>query len=416
MKTTLKVLAFSLAVCGAANGQVVPAATGPGSLPTGSNLQYALRYSEAGEFVTTLANMQTSTASGTLNYMNGSERAPFTMEYGGGYTWTLTGPSYETGQFHRLFLSQGIDRRTWKAMVNDEASYLPQSPTTGFSGIPGTGEPIGVTNPASPSTQTILTLNTHVVENNANGSLEHNLNPATTILLGGNSGLLRYPDGNGLDINSETATAAVERALNVRNSLMGSYFYSNFSYPAYNFTFQTNSGLFGFRHMWTRTLMTNIAAGPQWISGSSLANSTNNVSVPSSINVTASASINYLLRFNSADVSYTRGTNGGAGYLIGSEADSVAGNFSHQFGLNLSVGLTGGYERTAALNGSGTINAKYGGAQATWRMGRDFIVFGNYTGTAQSSTAALPANVLGQLMQVIGFGVGYSPRPNHLRQ
>jgi hypothetical protein len=64
-------------------------------------------------------------------------------------------------------------------------------------------------------------------------------------------------------------------------------------------------------------------------------------------------------------------------------------------------------------------NARYGGAQATRKLGRYFNVFVNYTAIDQSSNLqiAVPnaplsynANILNGMYQVIGFGIGYSPR------
>jgi hypothetical protein len=406
MKTTCKLLVMLLLVCGAAIGQVAPAAVGP----RGSDLQYALRYAQNGQFSTSIASLQTASASGSLTYMNGSERKPFTIEYGGGYTFTISGPSYETGQSQRLYLSQGINWRKWKFAVGDDASYLPQAPTTGFLGIPGTGEPIGVTNPTPTSSQSILNLNTHAVENNGSGSVGYNLNSATTFSASGNSVLLRYPNGDGLDTDTLSATGMLVRNLNGRNALSGEYIFSGYSYPASSVKFQTNSGLLGYQHKWTRNLTTNIAAGPEWISSSI------KTVVPPSTNVRVTATGNYLLRFTSIGLGYSRATNGGAGFLFGAEVDTVEGDFSRQFGPNLVIGLTGGYMRTATLNNNGATQGMFGGAQGTWRIGRDMIVFANYTGVDQSSTTALPSNVLNQLMQTIGFGVGYSPRPRRMRQ
>ena len=272
MKKTFRILAFLFTVCAAAGAQVTPSATGPGSpqgtLPTGSNLQYALRYSQAGDFVSGVGNLMLATASGSLNYMSGSERLPLNVDYTGGYTFSMTGPSYETGQFHRLFLSQGVVWRKWKVLVDDDASYLPEAPTTGFSGIPGIGEPIGVTNPAPVSGQSILTLNTHVIENIANGSLSHNLGSVTTISIGGSSALLRYPNGDGLDTTTESGTAGFVRNFNSRNALSANYLYSSFSYPGYSVTFVTNTGMVGYQYKWSRSLSTNIGAGPQVITSS----------------------------------------------------------------------------------------------------------------------------------------------------
>ena len=408
MKTIYQILIFLIAVHGAAIAQVVPAATGPETIPAGRSLEYAVRYGQTAQFSTTFPTMVLGTGSGSVTFINGSERRPFTAEYSGGYTWTISGPGFETGQFHRLFLTQGVNSKRWKATISDDASYLPQAPTTGFSGIPGTGEPIGVINPAPASGQSILTLNTHAVENNGSGSLEFVLSNATTISAGGDSQLLRYPDGDGLDTDAISANATIVRALNGRDSLSATYVYADFTYPQYLVTFETNSGLLGYRHKWARNLTTNIAAGPQSLKSS--------IVIPSSINVTVNASVDYLLRFSSFDMSYNRGTNGGAGYLFGAQVDSVAGNFSHEFGTDWTIGLTGGYLRTAGLSNNGVTNSIFGGAEGTWRISRQIIAFANYTGTTQSSTSALPSTALNQLMQTIGFGIGYSPRPKRVRQ
>ena len=121
-----------------------------------------------------------------------------------------------------------------------------ETPNTGFLGVPGIGEPIGVTNPTPTSTQTILNLNTHAVENIANGTLVADLSNSTLVTGGGGDVLLRYPNGDGFDTDTLSATGALTRVINARNSLTGTYDFYNFSYPGYDVTFVTNSGLIGF--------------------------------------------------------------------------------------------------------------------------------------------------------------------------
>ena len=405
MKTALIFLMLAMAVCSSANAQVVPAATGPTAPTVIGKPTYAVRYAEGAQFMTGQSSWQTSTVSGTLDYASASERHPFALDYAGGYTWTLTGPAYGSGQFHHLFLSQGAIWRKWKFMGGDDVSYLPQSPTTGFSGIPGIGEPIGTPNPAPATSQTILTLNTPALENVADGELEHDLNGATALRLGGNYGLLRYPYSSvGLENDTASANAEISHRFSGRNSMSGRYVFSNFSYPGYNVSFDTNTAYVGVVHRWTRNLDSSISAGPQFASSSV------GTAVPSSISVAVNANINYLLRFTTAGVTYTRGANSGGGFLVGGEVDSVKVDFSRQLGMNFLMGLTSGYERTDSLNNTGTIDAAFGGAQGTWLIGRKIIVFANYTGTTQSSNAALPTNALNTLLQVVSFGVGYSPR------
>ena len=127
------------------------------------------------------------------------------------------------------------------------------------------------------------------------------------------------------------------------------------------------------------------------------------------------AAINYQFRFVSAGLSYNRGTTGGSGYLLGAETDAVRANLSKEFGRTLTVGFEGSYQRNGGLVKSGGIGSKYAGAQVTRLFGRHFTAFADYTIMLQSSSSSLPANVLKGRMQMINFGIGYSPREMHLR-
>ena len=407
MTRILQSVVLLIAICVAAPAQVVPAATG--GAPIGNKLNYVLYYSQMTEMAGSLGDWQTAAASASVSYANGKDRSPFSMTYSGGYTWTLAGPSYLTGFFQHLLLSQGIVWHKWNFTVNDDASYFPEAPMIGFSGIPGIGEPVGVpAPPITPSNQSILTLNTHVVQNDVSGATAYHFSHATALSAGGSFDLLRYPDDNGLNMNTVMGNVTLTRRLDARNSLTGNYVFSQFSYPDYNFTFTTNSVSPGFEHVWSRAVTTNISAGPQWTSSSSSA------TVPPSTGVTVNASVNYKVKLNSASLIYTRGVMGGAGYLIGGESDDLSATFSHVFDRNLTIGFDGSFMRLSGLQNNGVIYSKYGGIQATRRMGRHFSAFANYTAVVQSSSSALPANTLSQLMQIVGFGISYSPRKTSL--
>jgi hypothetical protein len=406
MKTALRLLAFVFSVCFASSAQVVPAAT-----QGGSHLGYSLRYSQAAGFYGAgLGTTNYGITSGNLEYRNGSERRPFNMNFGGGYAWALSGSPFQAGFFENLWLSQGLVGRKWNAQISDQVSYAPEAPTGGFSGISGTGEPIGVPPPTPPTSQSILTLNTHVVNNVALANYEHNLDYATSLTIGGGYTLLRYPDGNGLNITSENGDAGLARRLDARNSISGQYVYSYFSYPDYNANIQTSTALLGYNHQLNRQFDLKLAAGPEWISASGISG------LQPTTTVAANAMIAYQMRSASASLSYSRGTNGGGGFLLGGVSDAAFGNFSREFGRDLTLAMTGGYQRTTGLGNNDVISNAFGEAQVTRRLGDNFTVFANYTGTDQSTNAALPSNVLTQFYQVIGFGVGFSPREMRLRQ
>ena len=398
MKTTLKLLAILFTVGAAAHAQVAPAATaGP------ANLDYTVRYSETAGFSSTTGDWQTITPSGSVDYANGKLRHLLNLNYVGGYIWTSGGPNYPHGVFQRLFLSQGFVWRKWHVMASDDVSYRPQSPITGFSGIPGVGEPIG--GPGSPSDQSIIT-NARALDNTASGELGLTLNHATGLSAGGSSNLLRFPDGNGLDTDTLMANAELTRSFNARNWLSGTYMLSEFSYPGY-------TALFRYNHEWNARLSTYAAVGPQMISSS------DSLVVPPSTRIAVKAGVNYRMRFGAANLSYNRGTYGGAGYLIGAETDSVSAYFSREYRRRTTFGFEGTFNRTSGLQKNGVTNAKYAGAQVTRRLGRHFNLFANYTAIDQSSssllsTPVLSTPVLTHLYQVVGFGFGYSPQKTRL--
>ena len=406
IKTLPNTLAFLIPFA-VAHAQVPPAVTGPKALPGSGIVHYALHYSQTAEFGSSLGDWQTSSASATADYANNKTNVPFSLNYSGGYTWTLTGPAYATGLFQHLFLSQGFVWDKWNAVASDDVSYRPQAPTTGFSGIPGIGEPIGVSSPAPPSSQSILTLNTHVVDNTVAGDLSRRVGSAYSVSVGGSSYLLRYPDANGIDTDSLTANGELSRRLNSRDSIAGRYLFSQFSYPNDNFRFITHTGLLDFTRAWNRKISTDIAAGPEWTTSSDSA------VVPSALRPSAKASLTYHFRSTAASISYNRYTNGGGGYLIGAESDSGIANLSRDFGRSLTVGFDGAYTRTAGLLNNGITTAKYGGIQITRRFGPEVTIFANYTATDQSTSSALPANTLSGLLQMASVGIGYGSRERH---
>ena len=330
MYTLIVILFIPLA---AAHAQVVPAATGPGRLGVPGYFHFSFRYSQTAQFGSEMDDRQTSVPSVYLSYETVNQRHRFSLEYSGGYTWTLTGPAYSSGFFQHLLLSQGFLWRKWEARISDDASYLPQAPVSGFSGIPGVGEPIGEPPPNTPPGQTILTLDSPVVRNSVNGVIQRRLNYGSSLSVDGGMDLLRFPDGDGLATNTGSADAAVTQRFNARNSASFDYRFSHFSYPDFDFSFVTNTGFFGFHRAWNRKVTSDVSAGPQWISSSQ------SMTIPSSVGLAVNAAVNYEFRSASAGLNYSRGANGGSGYQLGSQLDAVTGNFSERFGRDLTVFL-----------------------------------------------------------------------------
>jgi hypothetical protein len=383
--------------------QVAPSATG-----AASNFNYALRYSQGAQFGGSYGDWQTTSPSGELEYSNRIGRAPFNLHYAGGYTWTLSGPEYSTGWFQRLSIGQGLSGRKWQALLTDNVSYLPQTPVTGFSGIPGIGEPIG-TPTAPPTNQSILTLGTYALYNDAAAEVTRILSGGYSVRVGGGYDLLRFPDSNGLDTNTASANGELIRRLNARNLVSGQYSYTQSSYPGISFTFNTSSMMGKYERNWSRSLHTSIALGPTWI------NSSEPKFIPPSTTLSVNATLNQQLRRGSVNLNYIRGTGGGSGYMLGQKLDTVSGGYSCDFERRLTLEMTAGYNRTTPLTQKRVVEFEFGGIQLSRHLGRHVSVFVNYTVQVQSGNLALPSNVVQQPLHIISFGTTFEPRNRNRR-
>jgi hypothetical protein len=413
MKMNIQFTIALLAACTLANAQVEPEATGPRRKAVPENMSYSLRYAQTeGFFVNSIV-------SADMDYAHPSLRLPFSLKYDGGYMQSIAGQSLGTGFFHHLLVSQGLVRRGWNVTASDNVSYTPTTPTIGFSGVPGTGEPISGSGTNPPSTESIL-VNTRLLSNVARVDLGFGLNYATTLDVTGLSQLLRYPQGAVPESDGQNASAEITRRINARNSISGQYMLSRFSYGASFFaggipgSFGTDTVSVDYQRKWSRQLKTDVALGPQWTYGS------DNAVVPSVKGIMTTALVTYQLRSESASVGFSRGMSGGATYLPDATVTAVHGSFSRKFGRDLTVGVGGTYFRTTALQtASGAAQSQYGEAQLSRRLGRALNVFASYTAVDQSSGLAglaQQANVLNRFYQLVSFGMTYSPSEAHRRQ
>jgi hypothetical protein len=411
-------MAILITVSTATRAQVVPVATGPSGPPVSGTLHYDLRYTQTAQFYNrSLGDSQRSNVSADLTYANARATRPFALTYSGGDSWTISGANTESGIFQHLIASQGFLGRAWAFNLSDNVSYVPQAPITGFSGIPGVGGLPGV--PGEP-VQPILTLNTRSIYNLSNANFKHRLDHATTLGISSNYGILRFPDGNGLETNAFQAGPQLTMRLNALNSLTSQYSFSHFSYTAYTITMQTQSSMFGYQRTWSRRLMTSVSAGPEWVQSSAGSSSPSvGNTIPATTDLTMNANLTYSnTRKTTATLSYIQATNGGAGVptQIGVRNKDANATFTRQQGKNLTISFMGAYMRTQGLQQAGVTNGKVCSVSATRRWGRYIVVFANYSATQQSTSSALPATAIRGLSQVVSFGLGYSPLEVRLRK
>jgi hypothetical protein len=400
--TILLATAGAFIACTAARTQVVPSATG-----ASAKLDYDLSYSQTAEFYAgDSETVQMGTVSGEVEYLNGYQRAPFSLTYSGGYISGISGPDTGTGVFQHILLSQGYFTRRGSVSLRDDLGFYPQTPTTGFSGIPGVGDLPG--EPGLPS-EPILTLNTRSLNNTATATFTHTLNYDTTFSIDGNFDSIRFPDGGGLDINQVGMRPEVSWRLNALNYASVEYSFSRFNYLGSPFTMETQSVQPGFYRVWNRRLTTSVSAGPEWIQ------SDNDLIVPPTVGASANVGVIYTAKSTSATFNYYRSVSAGAGFAtqIGIRNNYANASISRTYGRDLTIIATGSYMDSQGLVQPGVTNAEYGGVIATRRMGEYITISANYTALHQTSSLPLETNALKGISQVIGFSIAYHPRETH---
>jgi hypothetical protein len=360
----------------------------------------------------------TTSVSGSLGYLSSSPDKPFSLVYSGGYLNSSV-PGYPTSStFQNLAVSQVVTTKNWNFVVDDAVSYLPESPTTGLSGIPGVGdigvEPVTI---GDEPTQSILTNYATRVGNGLNGGATRKINGDFSINGSASWQILHFSGNEGIDSTQETGSVGPTYRIDARSSASANvtYSYTNDTFVGNSYPFASEGISFQYQRQVSRFFSVNVTAGPQRTSGSGSTASL----IPSQITVVGSAGLSYNRRGTSASVSYARATNSGSGVLYGALTDTVVGTVRRQFSRNWQGALTASYSKSSALAQIAGFNQNfqgtYGGGQVSRRLGRSFSGYFSYTAVTQieDNTGASQAAFSG-LSQIFAVGVTYSPGAQHL--
>lgn len=423
------------AVAGNGSGSATSLAPSLGGPSTDGTMHYSLSAAEIFQhgLFSGPGTYYTTSLSGSAGYVSESQRLPFSMLYSGGLL--LTSESQSTVQtFQNLALSQEFVTPRWVFGVSDSVSYLPQSPTTGYSGISGTGDIGPILGPAQGPAGGILTNYGTRVSNSLGGNIERKLTAATSVSGSADWGILRFIDNTGLDTTSTAGTVGLNHRLDARTTISGTATYSIFTYGSYGaiydepelsglngLSFQSRGLNLSVERLVSHTLSVTVSAGPQLISSS------NSLLIPKRTTVAASVGATYTHKLSTFSLSYNRGANGGSGVQQGSLMDNVVGSFTHSYGRNWQLGVTGSYTHSEALitdqqinqalGVNGTYNSVYGGVQVSRRLSVHASAYASYTALEQSNISSTPVpSVYSGVGSIFAIGVTWTPRSTRLGQ
>jgi hypothetical protein len=435
MKICVGVSALLLSVGSLLYGQAVPnqtiSSTGANSsgFPLDGTLHYAMTASEIVQFGFYGSGNTTSSTnlSGDAAYTSKSENRPFSMLLAGGVLFPNQGQGTYT--YWNAAVSQGLITRHWAFNISDSFSFLPQSPTTGLSGIPGVGDlgAVPVQGPAQGPGGGVLSYSGDRIVNQLNGSAERQIGHATSISGTGSWSTIHFMDQNaGIDSNGETGSVAVNQRLDARSSVSLDGVYTTYGYGDRGLSvgypdFQTKGINLSYQRLLSRGLSMGVSGGPLWISSS------NSALVPSRLSAAASASLSYTHKLTSASVGYNRGANAGSGVVGATLSDSVFASIGHTYGRKWVASADAGYthssslaqflvvESPVALNQS--FNTAFGGVQVTRGFGPHWAGYASYSVQHQSSAySVMTQNAFIGSSQSFGIGVTFTPRSTRLGQ
>ncbi len=436
MKIWVGVSALLLSVGSMLYGQAVPnttiSSTGANSsgFPLDGTLHYALTASEIVQFGFDGSGgaYSSTNLSADAAYTSKSENRPFNMVLAGG-VGLANGQGQGTYTYWNVAATQGLITRRWAFNISDSFSFLPQSPTTGLSGIPGVGDlgALPIQGPSEGPGGGVLTFSGDRVINQVNGSAERQLSPSTSISGLGSWSIIHFLDDNaGLDSSGETGSVALNRRLDARSSASLNAVYSTYSYGDSGVSqgyppFQTKGINLSFQRLLSHSLSMSVSAGPLWISSSDSA------LVPSRLSVSASASLNYNRKLTNASVGYTRGANAGSGVLGGALSDNITGTVAHTFDRRWVASANMGYSRSTGLQQFLVAGSPVGvnqvfdtvffGAQLTRGFGPHWSGYTSYTVEHQSSVySVMTQNAFIGNTQIFGIGVTFTPGTTRLGQ
>jgi hypothetical protein len=437
MKTWIAVLTLPLTLSSVSYGQAAPTAvastgTRTSLSPLDGVVHYALNASEMVEIGEYNSGQVSNAASisGDVAYESKSQVKPFTLLYAGGVLFSNQ-YGYGTTTFQNLAISQGLVTKNWVLGVSDSVSYLPQSPTTGLSGIPGVGD-IGAVpiegSPAQGPAGGVLSYASDRVGNSLGGSVERRLTPNTSISGLASWSILRFVNGDGIDTSQVSAQGGLNHRIDARDSVSGNVTYSTYTYDSAGNDFQTRGFTGAFQRALSRTLTMDVSAGPEWITSSQ------SELIPSRVLVAASAGLTYQRRYTNARVNFSRGVNGGSGIQPGALSNSVNAAAGRTWGRDWVAAGSATYTYTSGLVAStapttvpgatttpvittGTSKTFYGGVQVTRRLSNYLAAFASYTAQDQSITGSLAQqNAFSGLAQTFGIGISFTPKSTRLGQ
>jgi len=365
-----------------------------------------------------------SSAIGALALKRGGKANEFVLNYLGGGT-LYTHHSELDYTMHQLGMTATLQGRRWGLILDDRATYMPESPF-GFAGF-GWGGSLGLglggalgsnllpLNPVYNPAQSLITGRGSRIMNVATSQVSYTAGPRSTFTIAGSYGLLDFRTPGSINCRNALFSLGYNRNLTARDTIGVSYGYNAFQFQGLNASFSTQFAQLTYGHHITGRLSVSGGGGPQLSAFPARLAGTRTTTN----SWVANGSFNYLTSRNALALTYSRYTSNGGGVFVGAETQYLTFNWSRQLTRNWSGFLEPGYARNQNLAQSTprgqqyTYNTAFGTASLSRALGRYTTMFLLYDWQTQRfqqvscPTSECRTNVL---RHIVTFGFDWHPR------
>lgn len=318
-------------------------------------------------------------------------RYDFKAQYSGIGLLYNTHPASNTSA-HNFVISQRIDGKRSSLLLEDVATYMPES-RYGYARFGGgntfSGSPFGYGGLYTGSTggldttflpgQSILTGASSQVGNSVVAEYQYLTSPESRITMTGSYVSLFFPGSQYITNNNIIARIGYDHSLSPRNSLGLFYQGGIFHFGSLGGNFTSHAAILSYRHTISHRFAFELGAGPQInIFNNSVAHQDTQLSWQTQ------ALLTYQLERLSLGLDYYHYTNGGSGIYRGARTDTVVFRTSIPFSRRWAVGVSGGYAYNTSVQ-AGTLtgaalsyNSWYGTINIHHTLNRWMSLFVSY--------------------------------------
>lgn len=360
---------------------------------------------------------------GRLTFGKTGKHSQLAADYqGGGQIYNRRSDLNTT--MHQFGISGSYQGRRWSFLLDDRASYLPES-SFGYGGFGwmgslgpslsnAYGSNLGNLNPVFTSGASLYSGRGSRIMNTVATEVKYLSGPRSAITFAGSYGLLHFREPGMMNSRNAFFLAGYSRALTARDYLGINYGYGQFRFPGTGLSFENHFAQLSYGHRITGRMAMEMAGGPEVnVFKNPVAGTTRPVYF------SAQSSLDYRFRRGNVAFSYSRHTSNGGGVLTGATTDQVRLACSLTLTRHWSGSFGPGYSHNRSLpqTASGKVensyDSMYASASLSRTLGRYMTMFFSYNLQSQhSEVAPCPAGncTASMLRHLVGFGFDWHPR------